>query len=210
MKVSGNIIDVHKRRIYPGTVTFTAGRIESITETEEAPDLFIMPGLTDAHVHIESSMLVPSHFAVAAVRHGQLAVVADPHEIANVLGKEGVRFNADNAETVPVKMLFGAPSCVPATASESAGARIGAEDIAELLHDKRVGFMAEMMNFPGVIYDDAEVYRKLAVAKNAGVPIDGHAPGLSGEELKKYIGREYQLTMSVHHWKRLLRKFQEE
>ncbi len=188
MKVSGKIIDVHKRRIYPGTVTFSAGRIESIEETAEAPDLFIMPGLADAHVHIESSMLVPSHFAVAAVRHGTVVVVADPHEIANVLGKEGVRFMLDNSETVPVKMLFGAPSCVPATASESAGARIGADDVAELLQDKRVGFLAEMMNFPGVIYNDAEVYRKLDAAKNAGVPVDGHAPGLSGEELKKYIG----------------------
>ena len=188
MKVSGKIIDVHKRRIYPGTVTFSTGRIESIVETDGAPDLFIMPGLADAHVHIESSMLVPSHFAVAAVRHGTVAVVADPHEIANVLGKEGVRFMLDNSETVPVKMLFGAPSCVPATASESAGARIGADDISELLQDRRVGFLAEMMNFPGVIYNDGEVYRKLDAAKKAGVPIDGHAPGLGGEELKKYIG----------------------
>lgn len=188
MKVSGRIIDVHKRRIYPGTVTISAGKIESIAETKEAPDVYIMPGLADAHVHIESSMLVPSHFAVAAVKHGTVAVVADPHEIANVLGKEGVRFMLDNAQLVPLKMLFGAPSCVPATSSESAGARIGAEDIAELLLDKRIGFLAEMMNFPGVIYDDAEVYKKLVEAKKAGVPVDGHAPGLTGEELRKYIG----------------------
>lgn len=188
MKVSGKIIDVHKRRVYSGTVTISAGKIESVKETDDSPDVWIMPGLADAHVHIESSMLVPSHFAVAAVKHGTVSVVADPHEIANVLGKEGVRFMLDNAQTVPLKMLFGAPSCVPATSSETAGAKIGAEDIAELLLDKRVGFLAEMMNFPGVIYDDSEVYRKLEEAKKAGVPVDGHAPGLTGEELKKYIG----------------------
>jgi len=188
MKVSGKIIDLHQRRIYPGTVTISKGRVEKIEETEGSPNVYIMPGLADAHVHIESSMLVPSHFAVAAVRHGTVAVVADPHEIANVMGKDGVRFMLDNAGTVPVKILFGAPSCVPATSSETAGAKISAEDVAELLRDERVGFLAEMMNFPGVIYDDAEVYRKLDVAKKAGVPIDGHAPGLSGEELKKYIG----------------------
>ncbi len=187
MKVSGRIIDLHQRRIYPGTITISAGKIEKIVENNESPALFILPGFADAHVHIESSMLVPSHFAVAAVKQGTVAVVADPHEIANVMGKEGVKFMLDNAESVPVKMLFGAPSCVPATSSESAGARIGAEDIEELLKDKRVGLLAEMMNFPGVIYDDSEVYRKLEAAKKAGVPIDGHAPGLTGGDLKKYI-----------------------
>jgi adenine deaminase len=187
MNIAGKIIDVHKRRIYPGIVTVSAGKIESVTETEESPDLYIMPGLADAHVHIESSMLVPSHFAVAAVRHGTVAVVTDPHEIANVLGKEGVRYMLDNAASVPVKMIFGAPSCVPATSSESAGAKIGSADIKELLEEGRIKFLAEMMNFPGVIYDDAEVHLKLEAAINAGVPIDGHAPGLTGEELKKYI-----------------------
>ena len=124
MNIAGKIIDVHKKRIYPGIVTIKAGKIESVTETERSPDHFIMPGLADAHVHIESSMLVPSHFAVAAVRHGTVAVVTDPHEIANVLGKEGVKFMLDNAENVPVKIVFGAPSCVPATSLESAGAKI--------------------------------------------------------------------------------------
>lgn len=187
MKIAGKIIDVHKRRIYPGIVTISAGKIESVTETEESPGQYIMPGLADAHVHIESSMLVPSHFAVAAVRHGTVAVVTDPHEIANVLGKEGVKFMLDNAANVPVKMIFGAPSCVPATSSESAGAKINSADIGELLKEGKVKFLAEMMNFPGVIYDDAEVHLKLQAARNAGVPIDGHAPGLTGEELKKYI-----------------------
>jgi adenine deaminase len=132
-------------------------------------------------------MLVPSHFAVAAVRHGTIAVVADPHEIANVLGREGVEFMLDNAANVPMKMIFGAPSCVPATSSESAGARIGSADIRDMLAKGRVKFLAEMMNFPGVIYDDGEVHAKLEAARSAGVPVDGHAPGLTGEELKKYI-----------------------
>ena len=187
MNIAGKIIDVHKRRIYPGIITIKAGKIESVIETEESPDHFIMPGLADAHVHIESSMLVPSHFAVAAVRHGTVAVVTDPHEIANVLGKEGVKFMLDNAENVPVKIVFGAPSCVPATSLESAGAKIGSADIRELIEEGKVKFLAEMMNFPGVIYDDAEVHHKLEAALNAGIPIDGHAPGLTGEELKKYI-----------------------
>ncbi|NLE35556.1 MAG: adenine deaminase [Bacteroidales bacterium] len=187
MIITGKIIDVHKRRIYPGTVTITAGKIESISETDEAPEIYIMPGLADAHVHIESSMLVPSHFAVAAVSHGTIAVVADPHEIANVLGRDGVEFMLDNAANVPMKMIFGAPSCVPATSSESAGAKIGSAEIRKMLEEGKVKFLAEMMNFPGVIYDDGEVHAKLEAARNAGVPVDGHAPGLTGEELKKYI-----------------------
>jgi adenine deaminase len=187
MKISGKIVDLHERRIYPAVVTISDGKIESIIMTNEMPDVFIMPGLIDAHVHIESSMLTPSHFAVAAVRHGTIGLVSDPHEIANVLGIAGVKFMLDNAETVPVKIMFGAPSCVPATAEESAGARIGADEIEELLKDKRIGFLAEVMNFPGVIYDDVEVHKKLKLAKNAGLPIDGHAPGLSGDGLKKYV-----------------------
>ena len=187
MNIAGKIIDVHTRRIYPGIITISGGRIASITETEKSPDHFIMPGLADAHVHIESSMLVPSHFAVAAVRHGTVAVVTDPHEIANVLGRDGVNFMLENAENVPVKIVFGAPSCVPATSSESAGARISSSDIQEMIGEGRVKFLAEMMNFPGVVYNDADVHHKLEAARNAGIPIDGHAPGLTGEELKKYI-----------------------
>jgi adenine deaminase len=187
MEISGRIIDLHQRRIYPGTITVLDGRIKKIDSSESVPDVFIMPGLVDAHVHIESSMLTPSHFAVAVVRHGTVAVVSDPHEIANVLGIQGVRFMLDNAATVPVKMMFGAPSCVPATNSESSGARIDAEEIGELLKDGRIGYLAEMMNFPGVIYNDVEVHKKLALARERGVPIDGHAPELTGEGLKKYI-----------------------
>jgi len=187
MIITGKIIDINSRSIFQGKIVVEGNKIRSVEETKESRDVFIMPGLADAHVHIESSMLVPSHFAVAAVRHGTVAVVADPHEIANVMGREGVRFMTENAKTVPLKMLFGAPSCVPATDFESSGAKLNADDVSELLKEEGVGFLAEMMNFPGVVYDDSEVYRKIEAAKKAGVPIDGHAPGLSGEELKKYI-----------------------
>jgi adenine deaminase len=187
MKISGKVIDLVERCIYKGTVTVSEGKIEKIEIAEDVPDVYIMPGLVDAHVHIESSMLTPSHFAVAVVKHGTVAVISDPHEIANVLGISGVKFMLDNADTVPVKMMFGAPSCVPATSAESAGARIDADEISELLKDGRIGYLAEMMNFPGVIYDDIEVHRKLNLAKEFGVPVDGHAPGLTGDGLKKYI-----------------------
>ena len=168
MKISGKIIDLHEKQIYPGIITVTEGKIEKIEKAENVPDVFIMPGLVDAHVHIESSMLIPSHFAVAVVKHGTVAVVSDPHEIANVLGISGVKFMLDNAATVPVKMMFGAPSCVPATNAESAGARIDSDGIAELLNDDRIGFLAEMMNFPGVIYDDVEVHRKTKPGQGEG------------------------------------------
>lgn len=187
MIITGKIIDINNKRVYPGRITVKEGRIEAVEETKESDDVFIMPGLADAHVHIESSMLVPSHFAVAAVRQGTVAVVSDPHEIANVMGRKGVRFMTANAETVPLKILFGAPSCVPATDFESTGARLNADDIEEMLNDEKVGFLAEVMNFPGVIYDDTEVYKKINAAKRKKVPVDGHAPGLSGDALVKYI-----------------------
>lgn len=188
MKISGKIVDLFGRRIYNGEVIISESKIQKIIETEKARDVYIMPGLIDAHVHIESSMLTPSHFAVAVVKHGTVGVISDPHEIGNVLGIEGVRFMMDNADQVPVKIMFGAPSCVPATSLESSGSKIGPHEIADLIEDKRIGFLAEMMNYPGVIYDDAEVHVKLKMARDAGLPIDGHAPGLSGEGLKKYIG----------------------
>ncbi|HUW92862.1 MAG TPA: adenine deaminase [Bacteroidales bacterium] len=186
MKISGKIVDLHKRKIYTGEISFMGGTITAIKEVESAPDLFIMPGLTDAHVHIESSMVTPSQFAVAAVRHGTVAVVSDPHEIANVMGVEGINFMLDNAASVPVKFSFGAPSCVPATSFESSGAVIGPEEVRKLLLDKRINYLAEMMNFPGVIYGDEVVTAKLKIAHNAGVVIDGHAPGLTGGDLVKY------------------------
>jgi adenine deaminase len=187
MIITGKIIDINTRRVYPGRIIVKEDKIDTIEEKKESDDVYIMPGLADAHVHIESSMMVPSHFAVAAVRQGTVAVVSDPHEIANVMGREGVRFMTENAETVPIKILFGAPSCVPATDFESTGARLNAEDIEELLNEKNIGFLAEVMNYPGVVYDDKEVYKKIDSAKRKGVPIDGHAPGLTGEALVKYI-----------------------
>ncbi len=186
MKISGKLIDLHLRRIYSGEITVSNGRITSIEEKGSAPEVYIIPGLIDAHVHIESSMVTPSHFAVTAVRHGTVAVVSDPHEIANVMGVEGIHFMTDNAAGVPVRFLFGAPSCVPATKFESSGAIVGAEEIEGLLQSKRTGYLAEMMNFPGVINGDKEVIKKIKIAQNAGVVIDGHAPGLTGEDLRKY------------------------
>ena len=187
MIITGNIIDINRRRIYPGRIVISNDRIESIEEVEKCDKIYIMPGLADAHVHIESSMMVPANFAAAAVRQGTVATVSDPHEIANVMGREGIWFMAENAATVPMKIIFGAPSCVPATEFESTGARINAKDIEELLKGGNIKFLAEMMNYPGVIYDDNEVYRKIEAAKRKGVPVDGHAPGLSGQALKKYI-----------------------
>ncbi len=187
MELTGKIIDVHQRRIYPGKITIRDGKIESVSESELNGGGFIMPGLADAHLHIESTMLLPSQFAVAAVRHGTVAAVADPHEIANVMGVEGITFMLDDAARVPVKTIFGAPSSVPATPHESAGAKIGASEIRSMLREGRVRFLAEMMNFPGVINDNPEVLRKLEAAREAGVVIDGHAPGVTGSDLKKYI-----------------------
>ncbi|HAA16432.1 MAG TPA: adenine deaminase [Cytophagales bacterium] len=183
---SGQIVDIRGRHTYPGTITWEDGRIVAIEETDHAPNSFIMPGFIDAHVHIESSMLVPAEFARLAVVHGTVATVSDPHEIANVLGMEGVRYMIDNARQVPFKFFFGAPSCVPATAFETAGATISAEDIEELFEKDGLLYLAEMMNWPGVIFEDEGVYKKLEVAKRWGKPIDGHAPGLLGEQAKKY------------------------
>lgn len=148
---------------------------------------FIMPGFIDSHVHIESSMLVPSEFARLAVVHGTIATVSDPHEIANVCGKEGIQFMLDNAKESPFHFYFGAPSCVPATNFETAGATIDSKDIKELLENEEILYLSEMMNFPGVLNGDEEVLKKIAAARSAGKPVDGHAPGLSGENAKKYI-----------------------
>lgn len=179
-------MDIHTAEVYPGEVSVRDGKIESIEKKEHAPDRFICPGFVDSHVHIESSMLVPSEFARIATLHGTVATVSDPHEIANVLGEDGVAFMLENAEQVPFKFYFGAPSCVPATAFETAGAHIGPEGIKRLLQDDRIKYLAEMMNWPGVIYGDEEVHEKLRIAKELGKPIDGHAPGLMGDDAARY------------------------
>ncbi len=185
--VSGNIIDLKANRIFPGIVTIKDEKIASIKPSQNVEDQFILPGLIDAHVHIESSMLIPSEFARLASVHGTVATVSDPHEIANVLGIDGVLFMINNGKKVPFKFYFGASPCVPATGFESSGANIGAAELDMLLSQSEIKYMAEMMNFPGVLFKDKEVMEKIAVAKKHNKPIDGHAPGLKGEDARKYI-----------------------
>lgn len=186
--ISGNIIDIEGRRIYKGNITISDGRIEKIGESAEVSEnVYILPGFVDAHVHIESSMLVPSEFARLAVLHGTVATVSDPHEIANVCGMEGVEFMVNNGKQVPFKFNFGAPSCVPATSFETAGDEISAKDIETLLKKPEIKYLAEMMNWPGVLFNDPVVYEKINIAKKLGKVIDGHAPGLKGEQAQQYI-----------------------
>lgn len=187
MQIQGQIVDIVNRSIYSGEVTIENGKITSITEKEHQVKNYILPGFIDAHIHIESSMLVPSEFAKLAVLHGTVATISDPHEIANVLGKDGVYYMIENSKKVPLKFHFGAPSCVPATSFETAGAIIDSEGIKELMASPDIYYLAEMMNYPGVLFDDEEVLKKIQWAKHFGKPIDGHAPGLRGENVKKYI-----------------------
>lgn len=185
--IRGNIVDVFTRDIYKGEIIVCDGIIQEIRKTDTAPDCYILPGLIDSHVHIESSMLTPSRFAELAVSRGTVGVVTDPHEIANVAGEKGVEFMIEDGNKVPLKFFFGAPSCVPATSFETSGANLNSEVVARLLRRKDIWFLSEMMNFPGVVYDDVEVHAKLNAAKAAKKPVDGHAPGLTGESLKKYV-----------------------
>ncbi|MCF8345672.1 MAG: adenine deaminase [Bacteroidales bacterium] len=185
--VRGNLVDIHSREVYPAEIRVAGGSIESVRKLNKPQDQFILPGFIDAHVHIESSMVSPTAFSKVAVRHGTIGLVSDPHEIANVMGLEGVYFMIENSKKTPLKILFGAPSCVPATNFESSGASIGPEDIRKLLELPEVGYLSEMMNYPGVIFDDPGVLKKLEIARAFGVPIDGHAPGLSGKHLEKYV-----------------------
>ncbi|MFC6875636.1 adenine deaminase [Flavobacterium myungsuense] len=187
MQIQGQIVDIVNRSIYSGEVTIENGKITSIIEKEHQVKNYILPGFIDAHIHIESSMLVPSEFAKLAVLHGTVATISDPHEIANVLGKDGVYYMIENSKKVPLKFHFGAPSCVPATSFETAGAIIDSEGIKELMASPDIYYLAEMMNYPGVLFDDEEVLKKIEWAKHFGKPIDGHAPGLRGENAKKYI-----------------------
>jgi adenine deaminase len=187
MIVRGNIVDIQNKRIYKGEVEVENGKIKEIREANHTQENFILPGFIDAHIHIESSMLVPSEFAKIAVIHGTVATVSDPHEIANVLGVKGVEFMIENGKKVPFKFNFGAPSCVPATSFESAGAIINSEDIKLMMENPDILYLAEMMNYPGVLFDDDEVLAKIKYAKNNNKPIDGHAPGLRGEKISKYI-----------------------
>ncbi|MFI5196201.1 MAG: adenine deaminase [Chitinophagales bacterium] len=184
--ISGKLVDLFERRIYPAEVAVKNGIIKSVTEIASAEEQYILPGFIDAHIHIESSMLVPTAFAGLAVIHGTVATVSDPHEIANVNGREGVQYMIDNSKLSPFKFFFGAPSCVPATGFETAGATLDAKAVEELLHSPDIWYLSEMMNYPGVLHNDPEVMAKIAAAKRAGKPIDGHAPGLRGDTAATY------------------------
>src|SRR5688500_10975644 len=188
--IKGNLVDTWQKKIYPAAITVANGKIETITPVEaEAADKlpYILPGFIDSHVHIESSMLVPCQFARLAVVHGTVATISDPHEIANVCGIEGVEYMIENGKTVPFKFFFGAPSCVPATIFETAGATLDTDQVAALLQKEEIPYLSEMMNFPGVLYNDPVVMKKIQAARQAGKPIDGHAPGLRGEQARQYI-----------------------
>jgi adenine deaminase len=188
--IIGNLVDVHQETVYQAKVVVQGAKIVSIEKLSDSPvpgQLYIMPGFIDSHVHIESSMLVPSEFARLAVVHGTVATVSDPHEIANVCGMAGVEFMIENGKTTPFKFYFGAPSCVPATIYETAGAALKAEAVKNLLARPEINYLSEMMNFPGVLNKDEEVMQKIAAARELNKPVDGHAPGLRGEQAKQYI-----------------------
>lgn len=187
----GKLVDIPKQSIYPARIKILKGKIEAIEKFEPDPGLpglpFILPGFIDAHVHIESSMLLPSQFARLSVVHGTVATVSDPHEIANVCGEAGVEFMIRDGRRVPFKFYFGAPSCVPATPFETAGAGLDIDAVKRLLGKKEILYLSEMMNFPGVLKGDQEVMEKIEAAHRLGKPVDGHAPGLKGDAAKKYI-----------------------
>ena len=186
-RVSGNLVDPLARTIRPATLTIEAGRIAAIHDDAAPHATFLLPGFVDAHVHVESSLLPPSEFARMAVVHGTVATVSDPHEIANVLGIPGVDFMLDDAHGVPFKFHFGAPSCVPATAFDHAGATIDATGVAAMLDRPEIGYLSEMMNYPGVVAGDPEVLAKIAASRQRGKPVDGHAPRLRGPALAAYV-----------------------
>jgi len=185
-QLSGNIIDLRGNKIFKGTVYIENGIISKIIKEEVDNDNYILPGLIDSHIHIESSMLIPSEFAKLAVTHGTVATVSDPHEIANVLGIEGVKYMIENGNKVPFKFYFGASSCVPATPFETSGAAFKEDELQELLEMKEIKYLSEMMNFPGVINRDPWEMRKIEIAKSYNKPIDGHAPGVTGDDARKY------------------------
>src|SRR5688572_9518502 len=187
---TGLFVDIFGEKIFPATVAVKNGRIAAITPLPTDALIgegFLLPGFIDSHVHIESSMLIPSEFARLAVVHGTVGTVSDPHEIANVCGMDGIEFMIRNGQTVPFHFLLGAPSCVPATAFETAGAIIDVHMVEKLLQREEIGYLSEMMNFPGVLNGEEEVMAKIRAARLAGKPVDGHAPGLRGTAAEQYI-----------------------
>jgi len=186
-QVSGQIIDIQGNRIFGGIIKVINGKIVEIVEKASMPDRLLLPGFIDAHIHIESSMLTPYEFARKALVHGTVATVSDPHEIANVCGMDGVNYMLENAKDARLKFHFGAPSCVPATTFETAGAELTPADVEKLLQRKDIFYLSEMMNYPGVLFNDPVVKEKIAIAKKLNKPIDGHAPGLTGSDAIKYI-----------------------
>ncbi len=188
-KFSANIIDVLNESVFPGTIHVKNGKIVDIIRENNQYDTFILPGFIDSHIHIESSMLPPSEFARISVVHGTVACVADPHEIANVNGMEGIEYMNEDGRKVNFKFYFSAPSCVPATHLETSGAVITAKEIEQLILKGSVKHLGEMMNFPGVIKEVPEVMEKIELAKKYGIPIDGHAPGLAGKDLEAYVSK---------------------
>lgn len=188
MHIQGQLVDIPNSLIYPVSLTVKDGKITQLEEIASNPSLpYLMPGFIDAHVHVESSMLVPSEFARLAVVHGTVATISDPHEIANVCGMAGVEYMLENGKQVPFKFYFGAPSCVPATPFETAGGEINAQDIENLMSRPEILYLAEMMNWPGTVNRDPLVMEKIRIAKKHKKPIDGHAPGLTGKLATQYI-----------------------
>ncbi|MFZ4724265.1 MAG: amidohydrolase family protein, partial [Paludibacter sp.] len=184
--ISGHIVDVVSHKIYKGIIHLNGEKIQSIELSDTVDNQYIVPGFIDAHIHIESSMMLPSEFARYSLIHGTIACVCDPHEIANVCGIEGINYMIDNAKESPMKFYFGAPSCVPSTVFETSGAILDATAVETLLQRDDIYFLAEMMNYPGVIHKNKQVHLKLQAAQKVGKPIDGHSPGLSGDDLIAY------------------------
>jgi adenine deaminase len=202
--ITGRLVDIWQKKIYGAAISVENGKIAAITPLSDADlttEQYILPGFIDSHVHIESSMLVPREFARLAVVHGTVATISDPHEIANVCGLEGVEYMIENGQTVPFKFYFGAPSCVPATTFETAGATLDVAQVTALLQKEEIPYLSEMMNFPGVLYNDPVVMQKIRAAQLAGKPIDGHAPGLRGEQARQYIeaGEPGKVVISTDH-----------